>query len=88
MNPEVTRDPFLFSILEWKITHFVGQAGIGYTHIIGNGELVSTGRGAGIQTWAHQRDRVRLVARPLIVVLLPGQSGARAGPGPSELSGP
>lgn len=32
----------------------------GYTHIIGNGELMSAGRWAGIQTWAHQGNMIRL----------------------------
>lgn len=35
-------------------------SGLGDTHIIGNGELVSAGRGAGVQTWAQQGDMVRL----------------------------
>lgn len=36
------------------------QVGVaGRTHIIGNGELVSAGRRAGVQTWAQREDRVR-----------------------------
>lgn len=31
-----------------------GWASRTHTHIIGDGELMSAGRGAGVQTWAHE----------------------------------
>ena len=45
----------------WKGEVISRVKGLGHTHIIGNGELMSAGRRAGIQTWAHQGYMIRLV---------------------------